>query len=321
MALSLEGNDYTLDKSLVFGHFFMSIISLIFSLLMSLFIIFDNKLRSLSYIILCCIGISETLQSLGFALSIFKNIVNNPEFFCLSSQIFIIFSDSCTMLFLCLLSYYTFSLVIKNNREIYQKKKFVILIGFIGGSVYATIIFILHYVLSREETGHKWCQNNIKVMGIVNIETKILGSSIPYYAINWIMVLFISLLYLKIKIHLKERSMEDPVNACKIMAICHNLAYYPMLGFLGWGVTTFFLFPLAKDDHGPLNHLKLMVMYLGGIFICLRGFLISLFFFTSDKIWSIIKLRWKLASKPLSNINFLQFNTQNSSSCYDQTLI
>lgn len=321
MPLTKKKEEFTLDKSLIYGNVFMSGISLVFSLAMTIFILINSKLRSLSYIILCCIGISESFQSLGFLISLIPE--NNTR--CLIAQIFIVFSDSWTMLFLSLLSYCTYSLVIKNKREIYNKKKLFILIGFIGGSIYSIIIFLIHYLVSiqklkNDDKEKKWCHNYIKLMGIVKKEEKFFGSIIPFYVINWIMVIFIIVLYMKIGTYMKQRSREDPVNSCKIMAICNNLSYYPGFGFFGWAITTIFLFPLETKSLGPINHLKLMLTYLSGIFVCLRGFLISLFFFTSNKIWSIIKLKWKIFSKPLSKINFLQFNNQSSTQ-FDQTLI
>lgn len=322
MPLTEDKQEFTLDKSLIYGNVYMSGISLVFSLAMSIFILINNKLRSLSYVILCCIGISESFQSLGFLISLIPE--NNTR--CLIAQIFIVFSDSWTMLFLSLLSYCTYSLVIKNKREIYNKKKLFILIGFIGGSIYSIIIFLIHYLVSIRKNDEKeekmWCHNYIKIMGIVDKKEKFFGSIIPYYVINWIMMIFIIVLYMKIGAYMKQRSREDPVNSCKIMAICNNLSYYPGFGFFGWAITTIFLFPLGAKSLGPINHLKLMLTYLSGIFVCLRGFLISLFFFTSNKIWSIVKLKWKIFSKPLSNINFLQFTNQyNSRTQFDQTLI
>jgi hypothetical protein len=245
----------------------LSYISLTSSLLIIIIFFAFTNLRSLTYIYILFIGISEIIGNLPFCL---KYIFNDSFFIsCIA------FSDSFTMLSLLSYSYLISNYLKTNEQRVLKKKCAYIIFTIIISTIYCGLINLLGVELK-----------NIRIIYFEKEEKK---KSIKNF--HLIINLFISffnlfLIYSTVN-YIRIQAKNDIKNAQKILSVCRNLYNYPIIGCLGWLFSSiYFFFELFTNNHNiHIFRIRNCFSVFTIIFFHLRGTLIFYEFIRSPKVF------------------------------------
>lgn len=263
-----------IDKRLKTGDLIFSICSLALSVFLFNLILFNKKLRSLTYDFLMYVFLSETIHSIG-------NIIEYAEK-PLISKLLIPFSDIFTMTLFCFFIYCSCEQLIKSNKEIKTKKKIYIQIS-AGISIIYGIIFFITFKIQEDDAiyfyfyeSNKTDENKKKLDYLRFIHVGILflmSAYICYY--TFVLIKF-----------LKEKQSSDSANSWKIAILVKILFRFPIICVLYWFF--YFIFILVSRIKDELK-IKFLLKLFAKAFIGLRGFLIAMNTIQTNKIQVLIE--------------------------------
>ena len=270
------------------GSLLFSIFSLCTCVLITLLIIFQKQLRSITFTFLMCIFGSEIVQSIGNII-LDKIPINEifPKAKNITALSFIAFSDMFTNLLFVFFTYCSIKLIKESNKLIKTKVPRFIIISLIISVVY--MCTFIGVSLSRNDS-----------IGIIDIRFRMFFTkddipflSLTYYILSSVhifVIMVLSIISLRntcvILNFMKEKQQTDILNAPSIARLRKILGRYPAVCILYW----VFLIPriIFVCISGKQNILRDSFYFISESFFRLRGFLIFLNTFRSSKIQMII---------------------------------
>ena len=298
------------------GSLLFSIFSLCTCVLITLLIIFQKQLRSITFTFLMCIFGSEIVQSIGNIIldKISKNIDGTfPKAKNIAALSFIAFSDMFTNLLFVFFTYCSIKLIKESNKLIKTKVPRFIIISLIISVVY--MCAFIGVSLSRNDS-----------IGIIDIRFRMFFTkddipflSLTYYILSSVHIFFIMVLSIislrntcVVLNFMKEKQQTDKFNAPSIARLRKILGRYPAICILYWA----FLIPriIFVAISEKQNLLRDCLYFVSESFFRLRGFLIFLNTFRSSKIQMIIYRIIELKIKHDCLLNLKVFSTKRKNS-------
>ena len=296
------------------GSLLFSIFSLCTCVLITLLIIFQKQLRSITFTFLMCIFGSEIVQSIG---NIILDKIPIHEPFPKAKNItalsFIAFSDMFTNLLFVFFTYCSIKLIKESNKLIKTKVPRFIIISLIISVVY--MCAFIGVSLSRNDS-----------IGIIDIRFRMFFTkddipflSLTYYILSSVHIFFIMVLSIislrntcVVLNFMKEKQQTDKFNAPSIARLRKILGRYPAICILYWA----FLIPriIFVAISEKQNLLRDCLYFISESFFRLRGFLIFLNTFRSSKIQMIIYRIIELKIKHDCLLNLKVFSTKRKNS-------
>ena len=296
------------------GSLLFSIFSLCTCVLITLLIIFQKQLRSITFTFLMCIFGSEIVQSIGNII-LDKIPINEifPKAKNITALSFIAFSDMFTNLLFVFFTYCSIKLIKESNKLIKTKVPRFIIISLIISVVY--MCTFIGVSLSRNDS-----------IGIIDIRFRkfftkddIPFLSLTYYILSSVHIFFIMVLSIislrntcVVLNFMKEKQQTDKFNAPSIARLRKILGRYPAICILYWA----FLIPriIFVAISEKQNLLRDCLYFISESFFRLRGFLIFLNTFRSSKIQMIIYRIIELKIKHDCLLNLKVFSTKRKNS-------
>ena len=296
------------------GSLLFSIFSLCTCVLITLLIIFQKQLRSITFTFLMCIFGSEIVQSIGNII-LDKIPINEifPKAKNITALSFIAFSDMFTNLLFVFFTYCSIKLIKESNKLIKTKVPRFIIISLIISVVY--MCTFIGVSLSRNDS-----------IGIIDIRFRkfftkddIPFLSLTYYILSSVHIFFIMVLSIislrntcVVLNFMKEKQQTDKFNAPSIARLRKILGRYPAICILYWA----FLIPriIFVAISEKQNLLRDCLYFVSESFFRLRGFLIFLNTFRSSKIQMIIYRIIELKIKHDCLLNLKVFSTKRKNS-------
>ena len=298
------------------GSLLFSIFSLCTCVLITLLIIFQKQLRSITFTFLMCIFGSEIVQSIGNIIldKISKNIDGTfPKAKNITALSFIAFSDMFTNLLFVFFTYCSIKLIKESNKLIKTKVPRFIIISLIISVVY--MCAFIGVSLSRNDR-----------IEIIDIRFRMFFTkddipflSLTYYILSSVHIFFIMVLSIislrntcVVLNFMKEKQQTDKFNAPSIARLRKILGRYPAICILYWA----FLIPriIFVAISEKQNLLRDCLYFVSESFFRLRGFLIFLNTFRSSKIQMIIYRIIELKIKHDCLLNLKVFSTKRKNS-------
>ena len=220
------------------GSLLFSIFSLCTCVLITLLIIFQKQLRSITFTFLMCIFGSEIVQSIGNIIldKISKNIDGTfPKAKNITALSFIAFSDMFTNLLFVFFTYCSIKLIKESNKLIKTKVPRFIIISLIISVVY--MCAFIGVSLSRNDS-----------IEIIDIRFRMFFTkddipflSLTYYILSSVHIFFIMVLSIislrntcVVLNFMKEKQQTDKFNAPSIARLRKILGRYPAICILYW---------------------------------------------------------------------------------------
>jgi hypothetical protein len=263
------------------GSLLFSIFSLCTCVLITLLIIFQKQLRSITFTFLMCIFGSEIVQSIGNII-IDKNNIEDDDYLHknLTALCFISVSDMFTNLLLVFFTYSSIKLIKETNKLIKKSvPKFIIISGVIS-VLYMVAFLIVAYNQDKSL--------DIRFRGFYSEEDKDRFSK-EYYILSSIHIFIIIVLSIISMVNtcvvlsfLANKQQNDKVNAKSIARLIKILRRYPLSCILYWA----FLIPrlIFVATSGQKHILRDSLYFISESLFRLRGFLIFLNTIRSSKI-------------------------------------
>ena len=304
------------------GSLLFSIFSLCTCVLITLLIIFQKQLRSITFTFLMCIFGSEIVQSIGNII-LDKIPINEifPKAKNITALSFIAFSDMFTNLLFVFFTYCSIKLIKESNKLIKTKVPRFIIISLIISVVY--MCAFIGVSLSRNDS-----------IGIIDIRFRMFFTkddipflSLTYYILSSVHIFFIMVLSIislrntcVVLNFMKEKQQTDKFNAPSIARLRKILGRYPAICILYWA----FLIPriIFVAISEKQNLLRDCLYFVSESFFRLRGFLIFLNTFRSSKIQMIIYriIELKIKHDCLLNLKVISTKRKNSRAKSDKEL-
>ena len=304
------------------GSLLFSIFSLCTCVLITLLIIFQKQLRSITFTFLMCIFGSEIVQSVGNII-LDKIPINEifPKAKNITALSFIAFSDMFTNLLFVFFTYCSIKLIKESNKLIKTKVPRFIIISLIISVVY--MCTFIGVSLSRNDS-----------IGIIDIRFRMFFTkddipflSLTYYILSSVHIFFIMVLSIislrntcVVLNFMKEKQQTDKFNAPSIARLRKILGRYPAICILYWA----FLIPriIFVAISEKQNLLRDCLYFVSESFFRLRGFLIFLNTFRSSKIQMIIYriIELKIKHDCLLNLKVISTKRKNSRAKSDKEL-
>ena len=304
------------------GSLLFSIFSLCTCVLITLLIIFQKQLRSITFTFLMCIFGSEIVQSIGNII-LDKIPINEifPKAKNITALSFIAFSDMFTNLLFVFFTYCSIKLIKESNKLIKTKVPRFIIISLIISVVY--MCTFIGVSLSRNDS-----------IGIIDIRFRkfftkddIPFLSLTYYILSSVHIFFVMVLSIislrntcVVLNFMKEKQQTDKFNAPSIARLRKILGRYPAICILYWA----FLIPriIFVAISEKQNLLRDCLYFVSESFFRLRGFLIFLNTFRSSKIQMIIYriIELKIKHDCLLNLKVISTKRKNSRAKSDKEL-
>ena len=304
------------------GSLLFSIFSLCTCVLITLLIIFQKQLRSITFTFLMCIFGSEIVQSIGNII-LDKIPINEifPKAKNITALSFIAFSDMFTNLLFVFFTYFSIKLIKESNKLIKTKVPRFIIISLIISVVY--MCAFIGVSLSRNDS-----------IGIIDIRFRkfftkddIPFLSLTYYILSSVHIFFIMVLSIislrntcVVLNFMKEKQQTDKFNAPSIARLRKILGRYPAICILYWA----FLIPriIFVAISEKQNLLRDCLYFVSESFFRLRGFLIFLNTFRSSKIQMIIYriIELKIKHDCLLNLKIVSSKRKNIKSKRDKEM-
>jgi len=274
--------EITIDGRLLTGDLIFAICSLTLSFFLFLLIVFNKKLRSLTYDFLMCVFISEVINSIG-------NIMEYSKVQ-LISCLLIPLSDMFTMTLFCFFVYCSCEQLIKSNKNIKHKKKIYIPICAGIALIYGVVIFIVFKTKEKNETNFYFYENSdLNYIRFIHVGLLFLMSG------------FISYETFNLLKFLKEKQSSDSANSWKIAILVKTLFRFPIICILYWLFFIIFVFISQIGEY----KIKYLIKLFAKAFLGLRGFLIGLNTIQTNKIQILIE---KIIEVHIKRNFILKFN-------------
>jgi hypothetical protein len=266
------------------GSLLFSIFSLCTCVLITLLIIFQKQLRSITFTFLMCIFGSEIVQSIGNII-LDKIPINEifPKAKNITALSFIAFSDMFTNLLFVFFTYCSIKLIKESNKLIKTKVPRFIIISLIISVIYMSVF--IGVSLSRNDG-----------IGIIDIRFRMFYTkhdipnlSLTYYILSSVhifLIMVLSIISLRntcvVLNFMKEKQQTDKINAPSIARLIKILGRYPAICILYWA----FLIPrlIFVATSGQKHILRDSLYFISESLFRLRGFLIFLNTIRSSKI-------------------------------------
>ena len=275
-------SEITIDDRLLTGDLIFAICSLTLSFFLFLLIVFNKKLRSLTYDFLMCVFISEVINSIG-------NIMEYSKVQ-LISCLLIPLSDMFTMTLFCFFVYCSCEQLIKSNKNIKHKKKIYIPICAGIALIYGVVIFIVFKTKEKNETNFYFYENSdLNYIRFIHVGLLFLMSG------------FISYETFNLLKFLKEKQSSDSANSWKIAILVKTLFRFPIICILYWLFFIIFVFISQIGEY----KIKYLIKLFAKAFLGLRGFLIGLNTIQTNKIQILIE---KIIEVHIKRNFILKFN-------------
>jgi hypothetical protein len=261
--------------SLIKTNLILATCSLLASLTIILLYIFNKNLRSFVFSLVFFLSLSELINSIGNLMS-FNKIVSEPsEFICNVQSVLITFTDICSLIWMCIISY-TIHKIMTHQNKIINKRKVFIIIGFAFPLIYtivqATVFFVSERIEIKMVVPDLWCW-------IYDIGDHS-GVVITVYITYWILVIFNFIFICKAISHLKGNIIPDDEDNRKIRKMINKLYLYPIVSGLCFSFATvhrvYQIFYILNDKYVKSNEsyrLEIILYLFHGIFMNIRGVL------------------------------------------------
>ena len=298
--------DFTINPYILIGNILCSILSLISCVSMVLLYYKKKKIRSLIHSLIICIACSEIIANIGHIMSFGLVYQKDSEYvkskLCTVQSVFIFFGDSTTMIFLIIITVCIYQYIIKQNSIMYLQKWKLIILGMIISIIFTLVIMIIY--LNGDSNREKdiymtWC-------GIKDKE--LTGIFITVFVINGVCVAGIFTLILIVFCYVKRKARElgGEEHQKSLIHLAKKLMSYPIIGACGWGLTLITLFlPFDNENIAKDAYLRTRfeVLAIEGLYMSLRGFFISLLFFSGDKVKKELYNVFSIIGKILQKIH------------------
>lgn len=289
MEMSIEE---AINNRLKTGDLIFSICSLVISVFLFLLIACNKNLRSLTYVFLMCVFVSEIINSIG-------NIIEYSGKL-LSLKILIPTSDMFTMALFCFFMYCSCEQLIKSNKSIKNKKKLFIAISGVIAIIYG-LAFLFIFRSKEDEQDYKFY-------------------FYEYSSLNYIRFIHVGLLFImsgyicyntfNLLKFLKEKQRSDSANSWKIAILAKTLFRFPIICILYWLVYIIYIFFSQIGEY----KIKYLIKLFAKAFLCLRGFLLGLNTMQTNKIQVLIEKIWEIhiMHNFILKLNFLNRNKKKT---------
>ena len=298
--------DFTINPYILIGNILCSVLSLISCVSMVLLYYKKKKIRSLIHSLIICIACSEIVANIGHIMSIELVYIKDNEYvkttYCTVQSILIFFGDTTTMIFLVIITACIYQYIIKQNSMLYLQKWKLIILGLVISIVFTLVIMSIY--LNDEHTVDRdiymtWCWIKNKQHNAIFITVLV---------INVFLVLGIMILILIVYCYVKRKARElgGEEHQKSLLHLAKKLMSYPIIGACGWALTLItWEMPFRNDDNNLQTHPNLRTRFeflaVEGMYMSLRGFFISLLFFSGDKVkkelYSVFSIIGKLLQK------------------------
>ena len=271
------------------GGVLFSLFSIVCCIALLLLLLFNKTLRSLTYIFLSRVFISEIIGNIGHLLEIFKfsekeNI--SKGWYTKVPYFLIPFSDIYTMLLFCFFSYCSIELIKKNNINIKTKERLFFIISLLVEFIYTIIIFFVFFFDLGDNRPFYYYGDSSYY--IIFIHIGILVCMICYIFYNTFIVIQF----------MKEKQKSDKINSWKIAKLIKFLFRFPLICFL-YVIFYIISLPLSinqglKDKEAGIKYegeyrIAFIFILFSNSFFNLRGFLIFLNTIKTNKVEILIK--------------------------------
>ena len=183
----MSSDPYNMDW-LILINVLLSILSLFGSLTIILLFFCKRNLRSFVFTLVLFLSISELFNSIANVMSINKLLPKENRLLCDIQSVIITYTDMCSLIWMCIISYTIRDLMINNNQNFSKRKIIFILFGFFVPIVF-TILQAVIYFTQRDDESEKsiqiisdcWCW-------IYDMETN-KTVVIILYAFYWLLII------------------------------------------------------------------------------------------------------------------------------------
>ena len=286
------------------GNLFFSLISLISCSILLIFILFQKQLRTVTYIFLIFIIISEILNNVG---NLFQTL--DPEKYMESYKYqitvlcLISFSDILTYFLLLFFTYCSIKIIKETNKSIKQKVVFFILISFLISFIYVIVYLVI--ALKNKDKFIDVRFKNFYYKGDKNGDVFTDQFYFMSMAHTLIIITLSHSIYQNVHsllIFMKEKLKNDKVNAPKIAKLMKILFRYSVISIMYW----IFLIPrIIMVSLSPKDFAIRDIIYLfSESAFCLRGFFLFINTLMSSKVQTLIKRFIEVKIKHYLLMNF-----------------
>lgn len=279
---------------LIYTNVILSFISLFGSLMVINLFIFRKNLRSFVFTLIFYLCISELLNSIANIMSINKLILPENELICSVQATVINYTDFCSLIWMCIISYTIYKLMTQYNHDLENKKCLFIVLGFILPLVFNTIQAVIYF--NGRSTTHLidivpdlWCW-------IYDMETNKTIVIIIYSAF-WILIFGNCIFILRAIAFLKDNCNFEDQSSRKIKKMVNKLYLYPILSgacflfaTIHRGYQIFYIKNVQYEKTDRSYNLELIFYFFHGIFISIRGFIFFIIYGCDSKVRKEIKI-------------------------------
>ena len=295
----------TLIQTAKEGNCFMSILTLVSSLLIIIIFLFNDNLRAPNYYFLLAIAISELLGSASIIANyLLDKSESQKENISFILNLMEIFSDFFVTLFITFIAYCIYILIVKSERDSNKKIKLFIITGTIVSVLYTTILAISH-IHSGKKPENKLDYSKIK-LGYFNTNQS--TCQLIHYIIILIMTAVNIFFFSRTIIFLNSKNKQDKKNGYKLMKTRNLLINYPLIG-TSWIILSLISFIIQKILSGKeTEQLRLIYIFIfvANLFTYLRGTFIFVIFIKSKKVTAIFYSIGACLYRCLKKINMNQ---------------
>jgi hypothetical protein len=283
-------------NALIYTNIILSFFSLFGSLMVIILFTFRKNLRSFVFTLIFYLSISELLNSIANIMSI--NKLSDPEndLICTIQATIINYTDFCSLIWMCIISYTIYILMTRYNPNLKAKKCLFIILGFILPLVFNTIQAIIFFngkSKSKQEgdiVPDLWCW-------IYDMETN-KSIVIILYSFIWLLIVCNCIFILRAIAFLKSNcDYEDPCSR-KIRKMINKLYMYPFLSAVCFLFATihrayqiFFIKNNEIEKTPGFYRLEVILYLFHGIFISIRGFIFFIIYGCNSKVKKEVK-KW-----------------------------
>jgi hypothetical protein len=310
----VEAKTIILDvEPIIKTNLILSSLSFLGCLTIILLFSFRKNLRSFVFSLVFFLAISELLNSIGNILSINKLFTEEKNFICELQSWIIIYTDFCSLTWMCIISYTIHDLMINYNQNVASKRKIFIFIGFGTPLIFCGITLILYFLGLNETRSTEneiikdcWCW-------ISDIERNWIYVII-FYFFYWFLITINFIVTFRVIKFLKSNCEPDDKNCEKIKQMCNKLYVYPLISAICFLFATvhrmYEIFYIKNQDVHPgldAYRLEFALYLLHGIFITFRGFLFFIVYGCDKKVrkefsYCIYKMK-RIVGRKKSEVN------------------
>jgi hypothetical protein len=277
-------------NALIYTNVILSFFSLIGSSTIIILFFCRKNLRSLVFTLVFYLAISELLNSIANIMSINKLVPPENNLVCEIQSVILNYTDICTLIWMCIISYTIFNMMTNLNLDFAGKKTIFLILGFLLPVLFNTYQAIIFFQGQdgREKPEPEiipdcWCW----IIDMSSNKTTV----IIIYSFYWLLIFSNFILIFRVISYLKSNcDYEDP-NSRKIRKMINKLYLYPILSGVCFLFATihraYQLYYIRNDDYvkTPGDYRWEIIFYLfHGIFNSIRGFIFFIIYGCNSKV-------------------------------------